>query len=177
MNIVFKRGERTGLDVLLSGSDEASDTTVHINDRLLDFDKSHEHNACWLSKHLHPQQSTTEQFSCYHIVEHLYKQILEERGRDQPGLDRSKISELCLLVSENLSQMPISVKVESNAPRQVQVAWTDLDSDMARLHDIVPLCRIVLHREETCGGRRDDLFLQSKSNVEMITEARRAALN
>ncbi|KAK0130027.1 hypothetical protein ONS96_000565 [Cadophora gregata f. sp. sojae] len=80
---------------------------------------------------------------------------------ESPESDSSLYQRLC----ENLRQMPIMVTstIHDTSSETIVVSWTDLDGDvLSRLYGLDPTCRITLHRESTCSGRRDDLLLSDR---------------
>lgn len=157
LRLVFKSAGQTGLDLLLDKSD------LLIHKKWLDFHSSHEKAACWLSRLASTSEVNVEKFSCDHIVTDLYDLVLTELGKGQTiepdGLTETEGS-LRLRVSGSLRHM---LRIVEIAPGErlgeIEVSWTDQESDMAyKMHDLNLKCRITLHRESTCSNKKLDLL-------------------
>ncbi|PVH72999.1 hypothetical protein DL98DRAFT_576490 [Cadophora sp. DSE1049] len=158
LNLIFKSGAKTDLDLLLDGCD------LQINDKWLDFKNSHRLAPCRLSRQAYREYSNADHFSCDHIVTDLYELVLDELKRhDEIDSNESSESDSSLYqrLCEQLRQMPVMVESRvGTSSEMIVVSWTDLDGDvLSRLYGLDPKCRVTLHRESTCSNRRDDLLL------------------
>jgi hypothetical protein len=160
LDVVFKSGALAELDLLLDGD------VLEINDKWLDFEKSHASFPCSLSILASNEDSDieTDVFTCYHVITHLLRQILvdivkEYNEKESIAVSRKKIVSLCLRVADNLRQMPQDIKcTPGREPRELLVTWCDPQSNsLAKLHRVSLLCRITLHRDRTCSKKRLDL--------------------
>ncbi|CZR65094.1 uncharacterized protein PAC_14994 [Phialocephala subalpina] len=153
LEIIFKRGDRTDLDLLLI------DGALEINDKWLDFGLSHDINQCWVALQFSHDNSTPDHFCCDHIVTELFSLIVNELKR-QPLPGEHDVIEIDpsinLKVYENLRHMPVMVKARALAEA---------------VYGIDPKCRVVLHRDSTCSVRRDELLVHylQKDDAESTT--------
>ncbi|KAG4441520.1 hypothetical protein IFR05_002977 [Cadophora sp. M221] len=166
LELAFKSGVKTDLDLRVYG------LSLEINDKWLSFTDGHRLAPCWLSRQVNREHSDSDHFSCDHIVTDLYELVLHELKRTpRVSFDKPLESDSFLYqrVCENLRQMPIMVKSKAgNSSKTIEVSWTDLEGDMlSRLYRLDPKCRVTLHRERTCSGRREDLLLSVPGSAEI----------
>jgi hypothetical protein len=159
--MIFKNGQKAELDLLLHQTD------LLIHERWLDFDASHQAAPCWLSRLALRNKMQIDTFSCDHIIVGLYELVLAEikKGPGEETVDEvEKDSSLRLKVSESLRQMPRKIKmVQGSKGGEIEVSWTDMESDMAsRMHGLNVECRVTLHRESICAQKRNFLLALSK---------------
>jgi hypothetical protein len=162
LKLLFKSGVQTDLDLLLLES------TLEINDKWLSFYDSHQINPCWLSRGDFREFPDWDHFTCSHIVTNLYGLVLEELDR-HPELLPNELSKtnksLYQRVSENLRKMPIMITAAAGSfPGEIEVSWADSEGDiLSRVYGLDPQCKVVLHRESGCSGKRNDLLAGGKS--------------
>ena len=154
LKIVYKSGTGIDSDLLIEGS------KMLINDRWLDFEKSHVASFCSVSE-VTGCKSNFE-FSCDHIITHLHESILLETIKEEKTsslVQHTQMMALRLKVHRALRQLPRLVKVEKTAlPRQLIVSWRDLESQiMFEEHGSNLVCHVTLHRESTCAERKRNL--------------------
>jgi hypothetical protein len=155
--IIFKCRAKAELDLLLD------DSTLHINEKWLDFQASHIELSCWLSSLTLVEDVDTDVFSCDHIVANIYDSILTELRKGNTQKDRQsdeKYSHLRLRVSESLRQMPRMIEnTQGENAGEIKVSWTVPESNLVvKFHRVDLKCRVTLHRESSCGSKRFDLF-------------------
>ncbi|KAH7377556.1 hypothetical protein BKA64DRAFT_254172 [Cadophora sp. MPI-SDFR-AT-0126] len=166
LNLIFKSGIKTDLDLLLDGRD------LQINDKWLDFENGHRRAPCWLSRQAGRECFDADHFSCDHIVRDLYELVLGELKR-HGNVGSEKLSEsnrsLHQRLCESFRQMPIMVESKAGTVSEtIAVSWTDLDGDvLARLYGLDPKFRVTLHRESTCSSKRNDLILSEEVENEV----------
>lgn len=158
IQLTFRSRAKADLDMLLRGQ------VLNINEKWLDFRASHQKTPCSLSRAVGPEAHNSDCFSCYHVVFHLYRLVLEELAR-QPGekIEQAETDNLLQhRVRENLIQMPIMVTANMTENRgEILVSWTDLDS-VSKLHQLNSRCRVTLHRESTCSPIKHHLLSLGK---------------
>ncbi|KUJ10063.1 uncharacterized protein LY89DRAFT_656679, partial [Mollisia scopiformis] len=145
-----------------------------MNDKWLDFQRSHGRNKCPLASEHKPGQSWDDYFECDHIVTDLYREVLEEIKR-HPELVEDEVAavddSLHLKVCGSLRHMPIMITTEQMSdPGAIEVKWFDLDHDVFKVNGVDPLCRVVLHRESTCSARRDELLYKATLTEHLWTD-------
>jgi hypothetical protein len=161
LKLVFKSGASTDLDLLLLGS------TLEINDKWLSFYDSHQKHPCWLSRGDHQLFPDIDHFTCSHIVTDLYELVLEELDR-RPEHSYNELTKsnksLYQRVCESLRKMPIMVEAVAGVhPGEIEVSWADAEGDiLSRVYGLDPQCRVVLHRESECSGKRSELLAAGK---------------
>jgi hypothetical protein len=154
LTIVFKSGEQADLDLLLEGSN------LLINDKWLDFQRSHYKAPCWLSRH----GVKSYKMPCDHIVTRLHDLILRELTKGPVSqLDKSTESKaiLRLKVSDSLRQMPRMIEISQGLkPHELIATWTMLERDLVfKMYGFDLRCQVTLHRESTCSEKKmDTLF-------------------
>ena len=165
--IVFKSGEQADLDLLLEGSN------LLINDKWLDFQRSHSKAPCWLSRH----GVKSYKMPCDHIVTRLHDLILHELTKGPVSqLDKSTESKatLRLKVSDSLRQMPRMIEISQGLkPRELIVTWTMLERDLVfKMYGFDLRCQVTLHRESTCSEKKMDiLFYIGETSTHFFRDA------
>ncbi|KAH7305638.1 hypothetical protein BKA65DRAFT_560112 [Rhexocercosporidium sp. MPI-PUGE-AT-0058] len=155
LNVTFKVNPKAYLDLLVVGSD------LFINDKFLDFDKSHQRVSCFLSQY----KIDPPDFPCDHIIVGLHESILRELKKRSKSPQQSSLTKFSsrLKLEENLRQMPRLIDLApGNAPGELAVSWSI--SESGRIYDLYGLdlmCRVTLHRQSTCSDRREDLIFDS----------------
>jgi hypothetical protein len=174
LTIAFKSGEQADLDLLLEGSN------LLINDKWLDFQRSHPKAPCWLSRH----GVKSYKMPCDHIVTRLHDLILRELTKGPVcQLDKSTESKatLRLKVSDSLRQMPRMIEISQGLkPRGLIVSWTMLERDLVfKMYGFDLRCQVTLHRESTCSEKKmDTLFYIGETSARsfrgaMVSEKRK----
>ncbi|KAH9217392.1 hypothetical protein DL95DRAFT_493667 [Leptodontidium sp. 2 PMI_412] len=140
LKVTFKANPKAHLDLLVVGSD------LFINDKFLDFDKSHQHVSCFLSQY----GIDAPDFPCDHIIIGLHQSILRELKKQAKISQRSSDSgfSLTLKLGGNLRQMPRLVEsTPGKVVGELKVSWSVSESGM--VYDIYGLdlmCRVTLHQ-------------------------------
>lgn len=140
-----------------------SNAVLEINDKWLDFKRSHEVSPCCLSDHQYEADYDEGPFSCDHIVAILYERVFIEVSR-HPGLTGGNLGEKCAsmvqTVRQSLRQMPLAVEVKTiSRAEALEVVWVDSEgSKLRQVHGLSSRCRVTLHRESTCSGKREHLL-------------------
>jgi hypothetical protein len=167
LTIVFKSGEQADLDLLLEGSN------LLINDKWLDFQRSHSKAPCWLSRH----GVKSYKMPCDHIVTRLHDLIIHELTKGPVSqLDKSTESKatLRLKVSDSLRQMPRMIEISQGLkPRELIVTWTMLERDLVfKMYGFDLRCQVTLHRESTCSEKKMDiLFYIGETSIHSFRDA------
>lgn len=151
--IVFKSGEKADLDLLLQGS------CLLINDKWLDFERSHLKAPCWLSRN----GVSRHDMPCDHILTRLYDLILCELKK-VPASQLDKPAEsndtLRLKMSDSLRQMPRMIGItQGEKPGELVITWTMLERDLVfKMYGFDLRCRVTLHRESNCSDKKADVL-------------------
>jgi hypothetical protein len=151
--IIFKSGEKADLDLLLQGS------SLLINDKWLDFERSHLRAPCWLSRY----EVTRHEMPCDHIITRLYYLILRELEKS-PASQIDKPAEsngtLKLKMSDSLRQMPRMIEIiQGEKPGELVITWTMLERDLVfKMYGFDLRCRVTLHRESNCSEKKADVL-------------------
>jgi hypothetical protein len=153
----FKSGANAELDLLLDGSN------LLINDKWLDFDKSHDGMPCWYSKLASSKDSISQGFFCSHVVIDLYEMILTEL-RHKGDTNRSTLANshgsLRRRVSESLHEMPSMIQiVQGKRSGEIEVSWACLHGHLATHLGVDLKFRVTLHRESKCSAKRKDCLV------------------
>ena len=162
--IIFKSGANADLDLLLQES------TLFINDKWLDFEKSHLKAPCWLSRN----GVTRHDMPCDHIVTRLYDLILRELTKGPASQsDNSAQSKdtLRLRVSDSLRQMPCMIEIcQGQNPGELHATWAILERDLVfKMYGFDLRCQVTLHRESTCSEKKAEvLFYNSKPSAHSL---------
>jgi len=155
-NIIFKSGANADLDLLLQES------TLFINDKWLDFEKSYLKAPCWLSRH----GVTRHDMPCDHLITRLYDLILRELTKGPASqIDNSGQSKdtLRLKVSDSLRQIPRMVEIsQGQSPGELHATWTILERDLVfKMYGFDLRCQVTLHRESTCAEKKTDVLFNN----------------
>jgi hypothetical protein len=130
LSVKFKSGANAELDLLLDGSN------ILINDKWLDFDRSHDGMPCWYSKLTSLKDSASQGFFCSHVVIDLYEMVLTElRHKEDPNQSTLENSHGSLRrrVSESLREMPSMIQiVQGEISGEIEVSWACLNGHLAR---------------------------------------------
>jgi hypothetical protein len=178
LEVVFQDGTSAELDLLITESPDSFDasadivddehtvkTLLLINDKYLSFDDSHNAASCSLSTEVVAGNITVDSFSCLHIIIELYEMILAElSGVGNSGGN----SQLRLLVSEKITQMPINIEVlQTELEGELEVRWMDpeIEKDL-KVFKLDRIGEVTLHNEWTCGSMiSDELIALCKSCI------------
>ena len=155
--VKFKSGANAELDLLLDGSN------LLLNDKWLDFDRSHDGMPCWYSKLASLKDSTSQGFFCSHVVMDLYEMVLTElrhKGDTNESTLANSHGSLRRTVSENLHEMPSMIQiVQGERSGEIEVSWACLHGHLATRLGVDLKFRVTLHRESKCSAKRKDLLV------------------
>jgi hypothetical protein len=69
-------------------------------------------------------------------------------------------------VWQSLGQMPRKIGItQGSRSGEIKVSWVDIASQRAKSYGLDLKCRITLHRERTCKGKKEKEFLVPESEL------------
>lgn len=168
LDLCFVDGGGTQLDLML----DTDKDVVKIHEKWLCFDRVHKETPCDVFDLVKEGKVEKQTCFCEHVVEDLFEQVLNEIGdaRDIP-LSRRRI--LRGQARSCLRSMPRSIRVSKLQGGALEVTWIGNENGIvSERHSDTIQYFVVLHKESTCGIRRNDLqcstnYLASSTNESM----------
>lgn len=158
LGVVFVDCGHSDLDVLF----EANSNQIKIHKKWLDYHVIHKEHPCRISAC--GWREPDDYFYCGHIVEKLYRRLIEELGssKSTDPVTKKQWEKMNQTVREKLDEMPRMVKIKP--PSQPSTTWSlDVSWECELPNSILRRLRgklqykVVLHSEE-CVARSDQLL-------------------